>query len=193
MLLTILSAALKDEREAEPTLFLGSGDGCDGAGEFQRVGPHRQPCWKKFVKVSVLIACGLLLPAPLAIDWWPGHDKVQAAQLMNGGATNLLGAGVLYADAGYDAEWVHAQAQEDWGVATAIKPVKRRKDGTLGGFYRSQMADDWLKRIGYSDRWHVESFFSAMKRTMGSMLSGRSERALFTEAMLKVLTYAIQR
>ncbi len=107
-------------------------------------------------------------------------------------ASAVVQPDVLYADAGYDAEWVHRQAQEDWGVATAIKPVKHT-EGTPGGYYRSQMSDSWLKKIGYGLRWHVETFFSGMKRTMGATLNARSERALFTEAALKVLTYAIRR
>ena len=46
---------------------------------------------------------------------------------------------------------------------------------------------------GYGRRWHVESFISGMKRTRGSTLAARSERALFTEAALKALAYAVRR
>lgn len=55
------------------------------------------------------------------------------------------------------------------------------------------MTTNWLKRIGYGTRWQVETFFSGAKRTMGSTLAARSERALFSEAALKVLAYAIRR
>ena len=54
---------------------------------------------------------------------------------------HLPGADVLYADTGYDAVWVHEMAQEDWGVATAIPPVKHKAHGPPGAFYRSQMTD----------------------------------------------------
>lgn len=146
---------------------------------------------KHYVKVSVVVMCGALFPASLVVDWGPGNDKTQAKTLMDK-ASQALQPDVLYADAGYDAEWVHVQAQEDWGVVTAIPPV-RHTAGKPGGFYRSQMSDRWLKRIGYGLRWHVESFMSAMKRTMGSTLASRTERGLFTEATLKVLTYALRR
>ena len=127
----------------------------------------------------------------LVVDWGPTNDKVEAKPLMTQAAQRVQ-PDVLYADAGYDAEWVHRHAQEAWGVATAIKPAKH-KPGRPGGLYRSQMSKSWLQRIGYGLRWHVESFFSGMKRTMGSTLSARSERGLFAEATLKVLTYALRR
>ena len=47
--------------------------------------------------------------------------------------------------------------------------------------------------LSYGRRWHVESFISGMKRTCGSTLSARGEAALFNEAGLKALAYAIRR
>lgn len=146
---------------------------------------------KHYVKVSVVVMCGALLPASLIVDRGPGNDKTQAQALMDK-AAQAMQPDVLYADAGYDAEWVHVQAHDSWGVVTAIPPV-RHTEGQLHGFYRSQMSDRWLKRIGYGLRWHVESFMSGMKRTMGSTLTSRTERGLFAEATLKVLTYALRR
>ena len=195
MLAAVLQAAMQAKAEAEPGLFVAAAMDSTGlesssasAHFVSRRGEKRQ----KYVKVSVAIVCGALLPASLVIDWGPTNDKVEAKALMRDAADNLPGADVLYADAGYDAEWVHRQAQEEWGVATAIPPVKH-KEGPPGGFYRSQMTTNWLKRIGYGTRWHVETFFSGMKRTMGSTLAARSEDALFSEAALKVLAYAIRR
>lgn len=197
MLGTILEAAMSgDESVERDELFLsaamdstGLQTGSASAHFVSRSGQKR----KKYVKVSVAILCGALLPASLVVDWGPSNDKVEASALMAESQRRLPGVDVLYADAGYDAEWVHEVAREDWGVMTAIPPVQHKKDGTVGGHYRSKMTPGWLKAIGYGDRWHVESFFSGMKRTMGWTLGGRSERALFTEATLKVLTYAIRR
>ena len=195
MLETILQAALEEAEEAEPSLFVAAAMDATGletssasAHFVSRSGRRR----KKYVKVSVAVLCGALLPAGLVVDWGPTNDKVEARALMEQASQRLPGADVLYADAGYDAEWVHRAAQEDWGVATAIKPVKHT-EGAPQGFYRSQMTETWLKQIGYGMRWHVESFFSGMKRTMGSALGARSERGLFIEAALKVLTYALRR
>jgi hypothetical protein len=46
---------------------------------------------------------------------------------------------------------------------------------------------------GYGRRWHVESFLSGLKRTTGSALRARGERALFAEAAVRVLAYSVRR
>jgi hypothetical protein len=55
------------------------------------------------------------------------------------------------------------------------------------------MTEQYLKQAGYRKRWTVESFFSALKRTMGSMLSARRPDQLLAEAALKVLAYTLRR
>jgi len=47
------------------------------------------------------------------------------------------------------------------------------------------MTEQYLKKAGYSKRWTVESFFSALKRTMGSMLSARRPDQLLAEGRFK--------
>lgn len=71
-----------------------------------------------------------------------------------------------------------------------IPPAVHRRDGGVNGRYRSQMTR-LPKR--YGRRWHVESFFSGLKRTMGSQLNARTERGLFTEAAIRVLAYTLRR
>ncbi len=68
----------------------------------------------------------------------------------------------LYADAGYDAEWVHAVCREHWNVESFIPPSVHRKDGSVGGHYRSQMVE---MPKSYGRRWHIETFMSGLKRT----------------------------
>jgi hypothetical protein len=99
----------------------------------------------------------------------------------------------LYADAGYDAEWVHDQCRLDWGAESVIKPAKPRADGTRSGFWRSQMSESYLEREGYGARWAVESFCSALKRTLGSTLTSRKPSQLLAEAAFKVPAYALRR
>ncbi len=89
-----------------------------------------------------------------------------------------------FADAGYDAEWVHRFCREDWQVESLIKPAVHRADGRLNGAYRSQMTDQHLKQHGYWRRWLVEWFISGLKRTIGATLSARHDRSLFLEAAL---------
>jgi spore coat protein U-like protein len=88
---------------------------------------------RKWVKVSTIVLCGSLLPLSLVLDWGPGNDKSQAKELMSKASRATLPA-KLYADAGYDAEWVHDQCRLDWGAESVIKPAKQRADGTRSGF-----------------------------------------------------------
>jgi hypothetical protein len=64
---------------------------------------------------------------------------------------------------------------------------------TRGGFWRSQMSKKYLERKGYGSRWAVESFFSGLKRTMGSTLTSRKPSQLMAEAAFKVLAYTLRR
>ena len=84
---------------------------------------------RKWVKVSTIVLCGSLLPLSLVLGWGPGNDKSQAKELMTKASQATLPA-KLYADAGYDAEWVHDQCRLDWGAESVIKPARQRADGT---------------------------------------------------------------
>ena len=55
------------------------------------------------------------------------------------------------------------------------------------------MSEKYLKRKGYGHRWAVESFFSALKRTMGSTLTSRKPKQLLAEAAFRVLAYTLRR
>ena len=147
---------------------------------------------RKWVKVSTIVLCGSLLPVSLVLGWGPGNDKGQARELMAKASAVSLPA-KLYADAGYDAEWVHDQCRLDWGVESVIKPATQRADGSRGGFWRSRMSEKFLERKGYGARWAVETFFSGLKRTMGSTLTSRTPSQLLAEAAFKVLAYTLRR
>jgi hypothetical protein len=148
--------------------------------------------FRRWVKVAVVVVAGAMVPVALAIDLKPTHDCVQARTLL-AQTQAVIQPDKLYADAGYDAEWLHAQCREQWGVASIIPAVPRRADGTAGGKWRAQMTPEYLQQNGYSRRWTVESFFSALKRTMGSPLSARRPHQMLAEAALKVLPYSLRR
>ncbi len=147
---------------------------------------------KKYVKVSVCIAVGSLLPAAFVVSWGPYNDKREARPLLEKTRLAMQPATML-ADAGYDAEWVHEYCRDDWGVASVIKPVVHRSDHAVHGVHRSKMTEEFLVENNYGRRWAVESFMSGLKRTTGSALGARSERSLFVEAALRVLAYALRR
>ncbi len=147
---------------------------------------------RKWVKISTIVLCGSLLPLGLVMDWGPNNDKCQAQALIAKASESALPA-KLYADAGYDAEWIHDQCRLEWGVESVIKPAVHRADGQRSGYWRSGMTETYLKRKGYGARWAVESFFSGLKRTTGSMLTARKPDQLLAEAAFRVLAYTLRR
>lgn len=146
----------------------------------------------KYVKLSVCVLVGSLIPSGLAVSWGPGNDKSEAPDVLAKASTSSQPKR-LFADAGYDAEWVHEFCRDRWQVESVIKPAVHRADGGLNGQYRSQMTEETLKEKGYGKRWLVESFMSGLKRTTGSTLTSRTDRSLFVEAALRVLAYALRR
>ena len=147
---------------------------------------------KKYVKLSLCVTCGTMLPTSLVMSWGPCNDKAVARDLLEK-TSAVVQPKTLFADAGYDAEWVHQYCRDDWGVTSWIPPAVHRDDGKVNGKYRSKMTPRRLKKNGYGRRWIVESFMSGLKRTTGSMLAARDEACLFTEASIRVLPYALRR
>jgi hypothetical protein len=147
---------------------------------------------RKWVKISVIILCGSLLPMSLVMDWGPTNDKCQAQDLMSKAQVVAM-PDTLYADAGYDAEWIHVQCREEWGAESVIKPAVHRVDGKRNGIWRSGMSKNYLAKMEYGKRWAVETFFSGLKRTTGSMLTSRKPNQLLKEAAFRVLAYTLRR
>lgn len=144
---------------------------------------------RKTVKVSVAVLCGVLLPAALVVDLGSSADMKQMPSLLAQIESNAT-PGRLLADSGYDAEWVHEKCREEWDAESWIEPVIRTADGSIKTRWRSLMRE--LPRA-YGRRWHVESFFSGLKRTTLATLSSRKANTLIAEASIKVLAYALRR
>ena len=100
---------------------------------------------RKWIKLSTIVICGSLLPMSLVLDWGPTNDKCQAEELMAKAQTVAM-PDIVYADAGYDAEWVHVQCREEWGAESVIKPAVHRADGKRNGIWRSGMSKHYLAR-----------------------------------------------
>jgi hypothetical protein len=147
---------------------------------------------RQWVKVSVMVMCGSLLPLGMVLDVGPSNDRIQVPALLEQ-AQAVAQPARLYADAGYDAEWIHVRCREQWGVESLIPPVNQRADGTRSGRWRAQMSPEYLQAQGYGRRWAVESFFSGLKRTMGDTLKARRPDQLLAEAAFKVLAYTLRR
>lgn len=142
-----------------------------------------------YVKCSVLVLCGSLLAFGLVVGWGPNNDKCQVRDLLAIGQQHAP-LKALYADAGYDAEYVHRLCRDEWGTPSYIPLVWRRLDGTVGGRWRAEMTK---LPTSFGRRWHVETFMSGLKRITLSHLRARLQPALFIEAAIRVLAYTIHR
>lgn len=143
----------------------------------------------EFVKVSLAVAVGWMIPIALVASLGSSNDNAQAPPLVRKMAAAAR-VGVMYADAGYDGEPLHRLCREELGIQSVIKPVVKTRDGTIRTRYRALMVP---LPAGYRRRAAVESVHSAIKRTCGSRLRAKSSEPLMTEAALKVAAYALWR
>jgi hypothetical protein len=183
-------AASQREQAPGAAAMDSTGFSCGTASEYFRTRSGGRP--RSWVKLSVIVLTTSLLPVGLVTTLGPSNDRVQVPALLQQ-AQAVSRPSILYADAGYDAEWIHARCREQWAVESVIKPNQHRADGTRGGKWRASMSPEHLKERGYGKRWAVESFFSGLKRTMGSALTARKPDQMIAEASFRVLAYALRR
>jgi hypothetical protein len=136
-----------------------------------RRGTHRR---QAYPKLSVSVVIGAVVAASAVADWGACNDKMELPQLLTE-TPRRVRVGQLYADAGYDAEWVHEQCRGA-GICSWIPPVKHRADGVVGGHWRAQMAQGLPQH--YGRRWAAESFISGLKRVVGARLHALVDRRL---------------
>lgn len=142
-----------------------------------------------YTKLSVAVACGVLICTSAVASQGPGNDYVEARPVL-WRMSAVTHPRVLYADKGYDAEWVHELCRHGMGTASYIPPVPKTRDGSIRSTLRSLMTR--MPR-SYGRRWHAESFFSAMKRMFGDRLSSLTQPMRQREALLKALVYSLHR
>lgn len=142
-----------------------------------------------YTKLSVAVACGLLVCTAAVASQGPGNDYVEARPVL-WRMSAVTHPRVLYADKGYDAEWLHELCRYGMGTASYVPPVVKTKDGSIKSTLRGLM-----KRLpcNYGRRWHVESFFSAMKRMFGDRLTSLTQPMRQRETLLKALVYSLHR
>jgi len=145
-----------------------------------------------YVKLSLAVACTSIMAVSFVIDRGPRNDLSEARELCWRSAARCRPAAV-YADAGYDAEWMHEFWRGGVGARSYVPPVARGGFGVIGSPWRSHLASMRSTPMRYGRRWHAESFNSGLKRSTGDKLQARSDRARFTEAALRVLAYQLRR
>jgi hypothetical protein len=144
-----------------------------------------------YVKLSLAVATGSVTLVSTALSMGPCNDLCEAREVVFR-AAGRCDPDWVFGDKGYDAEGFHTLCKGVWGCQTHVPPVAKAKDGTIKtGPDRVRCGA--RRPYHYGRRWHVETFNSGMKRTCGSTLAARSEKALLAEAGLKALAYAIRR
>jgi transposase len=127
----------------------------------------------------------------------PGNDAPQFRPAARA-ATARTPIDTLLADAGYDAEHLHALARERLGVRSTVIGLNPRSHGRKrpGTKYRRQMVGRFRKRPRgsryrrvYGQRWQAESGFSRLKRRLGAALRARTWAAQTAEAVLRAIVH----
>ncbi len=145
----------------------------------------------KYVKASVAVVCGVILPCALIVDWGPTLDITQGYELADM-AAKVAKPQRLYADKGYDSEALHVLLRDTHGVESVIPPFPRGSNGRILTPYRSKLDKEGLTGH-YGRRWEVESFFSGCKRITGQSVRARGTVRPLAEVAIKILAYALHR
>lgn len=161
-------------------------EGTDASAHF--VSRRGKPA-SRYAKLSAAVLCGTIFCLAAVASAGPGHDLAEARPLLwkLGGVAR---PGALYADKGYDAEWVHAFCRDGMGTRSYVPPVARGGHGAVRSPRRAAMTRvDAGGHALYGRRWHAESFFSGLKRVCGSRLRGKTEASRLAEALVRTVAY----
>lgn len=149
--------------------------------------------YTRFPKLHVIADCAthLILAAYPKRGPTPdvGELDVLQTQLVPG-----IVLDTLYADAGYDSECNHRLMRELLGIKSIIPPrIGRPTNKPAKGKHRRRMQHLFKDpvKIGYGQRWQVETVFSMLKRNLGHALVARSYQAQNREMLLHCLTHNV--
>lgn len=146
--------------------------------------------YKRFPKLAVLCRCDNHMILAAVPGRGPKPDITHFNRALKEASDRAM-LQTLYADAGYDAEWVHKTARKERGVRTVIPPkAGRPTDKPPTGHWRRVMHDR-IHLTSYGQRWQDETVFSMMKRRLGSALNARSYWSQCRALMLKALVHNI--
>jgi DDE family transposase len=122
----------------------------------------------------------------------PGSDLRQFRTALKdaGGRARI---GTLLADADFDAEWVHEQVRETYGIRTIIPAERGRpSEKRPAGRWRRWMKEQFARlKAKYGQRWQTETVNSMIKRRLGSALRARAYWSQCREIILRVITHNV--
>lgn len=146
----------------------------------------------RFPKLSAVTDVASHLCLALTVERGPKPDD-PAMHRTVAAARRRFGFDILLGDAGYDGENHHVYLYEDHDVIGLIPPDRGRppKDPEQppGGFFRRFCRDIWQSiKERYGQRWQIETFFSMLKRKLGSALTARKRHPIDRECHLRAIT-----
>ncbi len=103
----------------------------------------------------------------------------------------------IFGDKGYDSKSIY----NTFGENTIIPPGKNASTRIRGSPARARIVrrirrtseKEWKESIDYGKRWHVEIYFSGLKRTMGEVIKANRPDYIVQEIALKVQYYKVLR
>jgi Transposase DDE domain len=152
----------------------------------------QETTYSKYPKVVLVTDCQSHLILAAVPGRGPGSDLQQFEAAIKDAAGRAR-IETLLADADFDAEWVHEQAREIYGIRTIIPPERGRpSEKPPAGRWRRRMRQQWdLLRAKYGQRWQTETANSMIKRRLGSALRARTYWSQCREIVLRVITHNV--
>ena len=146
--------------------------------------------YRRFPKLAIVTDCDSHFALAVHFEQGPSPDFNHFGRLLLD-ATDRFRIHTLYADAGYDAEWVHEVTREEFAVRAIVpagigRPTVKPPTGRWRRWMKSH-----LQQTGYGQRWQVETVFSMIKRRLGDTLHARTHHTQRRAAWLKVLAHNI--
>ena len=146
--------------------------------------------YKRFPKLGILCDCQTHMILAAVPCRGPSPDITHFESAV-GQALRRAKLETLYADAGYDAEWVHEVSRERHGVRTIIPPLIGRPTGKAPKGHWRKVMSERLHLTNYGQRWQVETVNSMIKRRQGSAVSATTYWSQCRALMLKAITHNI--
>jgi hypothetical protein len=152
----------------------------------------QETTYSQYPKVVLVTDCQSHLVLAAVPGRGPGSDLQQFEAALKDAAGRAR-IGTLLADADYDAEWVHEQARETYGIRTIIPPERGRpSEKPPAGRWRRWMRQQFGRlKARYGQRWQTETVNSMIKRRLGSALRARTYWSQCREIILRVITHNV--
>ena len=147
--------------------------------------------WKKarrgWSKLHAVISINDVSVISFAITDEHVHDAKAGKELLTSVKDRIR---KIFGDKGYDSKSIY----NTFGENTIIPPRKNASTRSRGSPSRARIVRqirrtgerEWKEAVDYGKRWHVEIYFSGLKRTMGEVIKANRPDYIVQEIALKV-------